>query len=72
MGMTRPDTGTIRADDGWRLEWDITELPHRVDKFDAEGGHKLRTSGDVTQRHLQYMIRHFLREHAGQQMVMEW
>ncbi len=68
----RPDKGTVRADDGWRLEWDLSETPQRVDVFNQGPVQQYRVSGYIPHRHLDREIREFMREHAAQQMVMEW
>ena len=64
--------GTVYGQDGWKLEYDLRTEPHRIDVFNAEGTQQYRISGDIPRKYLDREIRHFLRDHAAQQMVMEW
>lgn len=68
----RPDIGTVWADDGWRLEWNLARLPHAIRVYNAGTVLQYNISGDIPHRHLDREIRQFLRDHAKQQMVMEW
>ena len=41
-------------------------------RVDFEDVRQYRISGDIPQRYLTREIEQFLRDHAAQQMVMEW
>ena len=75
----RPDTGTIIAADGWRLEWDLSSttlfdggrvMPDSIKMYNLERGTN-HISGTITHRDLDREIARFLRTHAGEQMRME-
>ena len=67
----RPDIGEVRADDGWLLEWDLIATPQAIRVYSTDRmDHHI--SGNIDHRYLDRTIRQFLRDHAAQQMVMEW
>lgn len=63
----RPDIGTIWADDGWRLEWDLSVMTQRIDVYKPDGDYEeirqYRISGEISPRHLDREIRNFLCDH---------
>lgn len=73
--MVRPVIGTVWAQDGWWIEWDLTKPTHRIDVFAPSGDYgqiqQYRISGDIPQAYLDREITQFLRDHATQQMEME-
>jgi hypothetical protein len=69
--MVRPVIGTVWAQDGWSLWWDIRATPHKIDVYDFVDTMQYRISGDIPQAYLEREITQFLRDHAAQQMEME-
>ena len=63
--MIMQKAGSWRADDRWRIEWDLRGMPpHRIDAFNDVGNRQWRWSGRLTMRDLNREFKRFAEEHG--------
>ena len=62
--------GWRTAADGWHIQWDFRGPAKLILCWSAKGVLQSQTGGEIEMSSLKREIRRFLREHAGQQLMM--
>ncbi len=60
---------TIRAADGWRLEYDLDAVPGDICVYNASGRAQVSASGEITQAHVDRWLAWFRRDHDTPQQL---